>query len=110
MRFEGGAQDGVGQGKSKRISSVIFRLEKTGAGLRYGKGTIDKEFDGGLYAQLPVRETTDFMDAPPSLLDGDTYRQPIDGGSDQQYMLRVEHSEPVPCTIISVIATVDTTQ
>ena len=110
MRFEGGAQDGVGQGKSKRVSAVVFRLEKTGAGLQYGKGTIDKEFNQGLFAQLPVRETTDDMDAPPSLLDGDTYRQPIDGGSDQQYMLRVEHSEPVPCTIISIILTVDTTQ
>jgi hypothetical protein len=110
MRFEGGAQDGVGQGKSKRVSGVVFRLENTGAGLQYGKGTIDKAFSDGLFAQLPVRETTDFMDAPPSLLEGDTYRQPIDGGSDQQYMLRVEHSEPVPCTIIGIILTVDTTQ
>jgi hypothetical protein len=110
MRFEGGAQDSVGQGKSKKVSAVVFRLEKTGAGLKYGKGTIDKTFSNGLSAQLPVRETTDDMDAPPSLLDGDTYRQPIDGGSDQQYMLRVEHSEPVPCTIISIILTVDTTQ
>ena len=110
MRFEGGSQDGVGQGKSKRVSAVVFRLEKTGAGLRYGKGNIDKEFDNGLFTQLPVRETNDNMDAPPSLLEGDTYRQPIDGGSDQQYMLRVEHSEPVPATIISIILTVDTTQ
>lgn len=110
MRFEGGAQDGVGQGKSKRVSAVVFRFEKTGSGLKYGKGTIDKEFSDGLFAKLPVRETNDLMDAPPSLLEGDTCRQPIDGGSDQQYMLRVEHSEPVPCTIISIILTVDTTQ
>jgi len=110
MRLEGGSNDGVGQGKSKRVSSIIFRLEKTGAGFRYGRGELDKTFAGGLFAELPVREVIGDMDSPPALLDGDTYRQPIDGGTDQQYMIRVEHSKPVPCTIISIIATVDTSQ
>ena len=110
MRFEGGSNDGIGQGKSKRVSSVIFRLENSGAGITYGRGTIDKEFANGLSDMISVRETTDDMDSPPSLLNGDTYRAGIDGGSDQQYMLRVEHEKPTPCTVIAVILTVDTTQ
>lgn len=110
MRFEGGSSDGIGQGKSKRVSAVIFRLEKSGAGITYGKGTIDKEFSQGYSANLDVRMSNDDMDAPPSLLDGDTYRQPIDGGSDQQYMLRIEHSDPTPCTVIATMLVVDTTQ
>ena len=110
MRLDGGSNDGVGQGKSKQVSAVVFRLEDTGAGFEYGKGNLNKEFDNGNSTELPVRETTDNMDSPPSLLNGDTYRQPISGGSDVQYMLRIEHSAPVPCTIISIILTVDTNQ
>lgn len=110
MRFEGGSQDGVGQGKVKRVSKVIFRLEETGAGFRYGKGNVNKEFEQGEYAELPVRYTTDYMDAPPSLLTGDTERLPQSGGSDSQYMLRIEHGEPVPCTVIAAMITVDTVQ
>lgn len=109
MRLEGGSNDGLGQGKSKRLSQAIFRLESTGAGLVYGKGNLDLEFD--TYSnELAVRSTTDDMDSPPSLLNGDTYRQPVDGGTDTQYMFRVEHEEPTPCTIISLILTQDTKQ
>lgn len=110
MRFEGGSNDGVGQGKTKRVSDVVLRLDDTGAGLRYGKGTLELEFDQGLSSLLPVRTTNDDMDSPPSLWNGDTWKQPTDGGTDPQYMFRVEHSEPVPCTIISLILTVDTNQ
>lgn len=74
------------------------------------QGNINKEFDQGQYSELPVRYTTDYMDAPPSLLTGDTERQPMTGGSDSQYMLRIEHGEPVPCTVITAIMTVDTVQ
>ncbi len=110
MRFEGGSNDGIGQGKTKRVNEIIFRLDSTGAGLTYGKGNLDLEFEQGISTYLPVRDTNDNMDGPPSLLSGDTWRQPIDGGTDPQYMLRVEHSEPVPCTIISMIMGVDTNQ
>lgn len=109
LRFEGGSNDGVGQGKSKRLSAIVFRLEQTGAGLFYGKGTVDKQFYD-LNSAIPVRDTNDLMDGPPSLLNGDTWRQAIEGGTDTQYMLRVEHSEPTPCTIVSIICTVDTAQ
>lgn len=109
LRLEGGSNDGLGQGKSKRISNIIFRLEDTGAGFVYGKGTTDKEFSS-FKTELPIRSTTDNMDEPPRLYNGDTYRQPIDGGSDTQYMLRIEHNEPVPCTVIAVILTQDTAQ
>ena len=109
MRFEGGSQDGVGQGKSKRVSNVIFRLEQTGAGVTYGRGDINSAYTGDI-GLLPVRETDDFMDSAPPLLNGDTVRQPIGGGRDSQWMLRMEHSEPVPCTVISVILVVDTEQ
>lgn len=107
MRLEGGSNDGLGQGKVKRISQIIFRLEATGAGLVYGKGTLDKEF-AGPYPPLPVRDTNDNMDSPPSLLEGDTWRQASEGGTDPQYMLRLEHNLPTPCTIISIICMVDT--
>jgi len=110
MRFEGGAKDGVGQGKSKSVSKVIFRLEATGAGFTYGKGNIDKEFENGIFTELPIRNTNDNMDSPPSLLHGDTQRQGMSGGSDAQYMLRIEHSDPTPCTIIAIILEVDTVQ
>lgn len=111
MRLEGGSNDGVGQGKSKRVSNIIFRLEQTGAGLAYGKGTINKEFYGDYnLLPLPVRDTNDFMDSPPSLLNGDVWQQPFEGGTDPQLMIRLEHSEPVPCTIISIICEVDTRQ
>lgn len=110
MRLEGGSNDGIGQGKTKRVNEVIFRLDNTGAGLTYGKGNLDLDFELNLSTYLPIRDTNDNMDGPPSLLSGDTWRQPIDGGTDPQYMLRVEHSEPVPCTIISIIMGVDTNQ
>lgn len=110
MRLEGGSKDGIGQGKVKKVSKAIFRLEKTGSGLRYGKANLDKTFANGLFNELPVREVNGDMDNPPSLLDGDTYRQGMDGGSDAEYMVRVEHSDPVPCTIIAIILTVDTVQ
>lgn len=110
MRLEGGSNDGVGQGKAKKLSKVIFRLEKTGAGLRYGKGTIDSEFSGNQISEIDVRSTTMNMDTPPDLLSGDTGNLPIGGGSDSQYMLRIEHEAPTPCTIIAVMLTVDTAQ
>ncbi len=110
MRFEGGSNDGVGQGKSKRVNEVVFRLQDTGAGLMYGKGNLSLEFEQGYFGMLPVRSTIDNMDAPPSLLNGDTWREPTQGGTDTQYMFRMEHSEPVPCTIIALIFGVDTAQ
>jgi len=110
MRFEGGSNDGVGQGKSKRVNEIILRLDTTGAGLTYGKGNLDLDFEQGYSGYIPVRNTNDNMDGPPSLFDGDTYRQPMTGGTDQQFMCRLEHSEPVPCTIISLIFGVDTHQ
>lgn len=110
MRFEGGSNDGIGQGKSKRVNEIILRLDSTGAGLTYGKGNLNLEFDNGYSGSIPVRNTNDNMDGPPSLFDGDTYRQPMTGGTDQQFMCRLEHSDPVPCTIISLILGVDTHQ
>ncbi|AUR93054.1 head-closure protein [Vibrio phage 1.182.O._10N.286.46.E1] len=109
MRLEGGSNDGIGQGKSKRVNEVVFRLQDVGAGLTYGKGNLDLEFDT-FSSSIPVRFTTDDMDSPPSLLNGDTWRLPVEGGTDTQYMFRVEHSEPVPCTIIALILGVDTSQ
>jgi hypothetical protein len=110
MRFDDSADHGgVDQGKPKLISSVIFRLDATGSGLMYGKGTVDRMFAENEHTTYVVRKTTDFMDSPPDLLNGDTYRQPITGGRDPQYMLRLEHEDPVPCTVIGLILTVDTT-
>jgi len=111
MRLEGGSNDGVGQGKAKKVTSLIFRLEETGAGLSYGKGGVNKSFYGPYsLVDLPVRNTNDDMDSPPGLLTGDVWRQAFEGGTDPQMMIRVEHSSPVPCTIISIICTVDTRQ
>lgn len=114
MRLDGGSPDGVGQGKAKQVKSIILRLDATGSGLKYGRG----DFTGGnatiasnLYNALPIvktRSTSDKMDAPPPLLSGDTPDLPFTGGTSKEFFIRLEHDLPLPCTIISIIAQVET--
>lgn len=114
MRLEGGSPDGVGQGKAKQIKSIIFRLDATGSGLKYGRGDYiagQPAIAQNLYDVLPfvkTRSTSDRMDAPPPLIFGDTPDLGFTGGTSKEFFIRVEHDLPLPCTIIALIAQTET--
>lgn len=135
MRLEGGTQDGVGQGKSKRIANVILRLNGTGAGMFFGAGSINYDNEAvispeisqmsqvltrraGVTTQYEVEQkdptlaeqVSGFMDQPPELIYGDTYKLGIEGGWSTEYMFRIEHRLPTPATVVAVLAEVFTSE
>ena len=98
MRIEAGAGDGVAQGKTKRISRVVFRLDQTGPGLFYGPTDVDADMD-----ELHLRDGDDLMDTPVPLHDGDTGRLPWPEGYEQLGRVTVKHKLPLPCTVTAIM-------
>lgn len=103
MRIEVADQSGVSQGRIKRFVDVVFRLYET----------IDHD-DGPLYGRND--EDTDLM--PIVLEDADRaktskmvdVRVPWPAGWDEEGQIYIEHSSPGPCTVGSIIYTVETNQ
>lgn len=115
MRLEGGSQSQVGQGKSKRIVNTILRMDAAGAGTYYGLGALElgeAEISPNLtdLELVLTRTTQDTMNEPPDLIFGDTAKMPGVGGWSSQYMYRIEHRLPTPCTIIGILAEVITNE
>lgn len=115
MRFEGGSQTQVGQGKAKQVKNVILRLDAAGAGLYYGLGSLS-EGSAVISPKLDdlelvlTREADGEMDNPPDLIFGDTPKIPGVGGWSMDYMFRLEHRLPTPCTVLGIIAQIDTNE
>jgi hypothetical protein len=90
MLLEAGGSDGTAQGKTKRATDIVLRLEDTGAGLTYG------------IAQdaLAVAQGTLITD------DTEVLRWP-DGYMKRQ-RLPIKHSGPTPCTVVAIFPQVVT--
>ena len=93
--IEGGSQNGVSQGKSKRIHNVTFRLLNGGLGLKVGP-------DADNLVDVLFRDADDAMDAPVPLFSGDTSIIPIEDGFGGRAVLHVEHQLPLPCTVVAI--------
>lgn len=93
--IEGGSQNGVSQGKSKRIHNVTFRLVDAGIGLKVGP-------DGDNLVDVLFRDADDAMDAPVPLFTGDTDIIPIESGYQDRGIVHVEHQLPLACTVTAM--------
>lgn len=101
MRLEAGARDGTSQGKTKRISKVVIRLDNTGGG-KYGPLQ-----DGGLMDTLQLRRASDAMDQPAPLFTGDKVVS-WPNGYDLDAYLGFEIDQPVAATIVALMPQVTT--
>lgn len=96
MPIEGGAQDGVAQGKTARINNLTIRVDNTGPGLYYGPDTSSMD----LYT---FREGGDLMDSPVPLYTGDTTLLPFPSGYEAPTQITIQHNLPFPCTIVALM-------
>ncbi len=93
MRVEAGAADGTAQGKTKRTTNAVLRLDDTGEGLEYG-------VRGDVYDTYAI--------TPGTLASGDTEILPWPGGYEQAGRHALRHSKPTPCTITAIFPQVVT--
>ena len=103
MRIEGGASDGTAQGKTKRVTNVVVRLDQTGGGLRYGPTDVDADMD-----EFHLRDSYDPMTEAVPLFDGDTDVLPWPSGYEQDGKVTIRHTLPLPCTITAVMPQLNT--
>ena len=103
MRLEGGASDGTAQGKTKRITNVVVRLDQTGGGLRYGPTEVDADMD-----EFFIRDSYDPMSEAVPLFDGDTDVLPWPSGYEQDGKVTIRHTLPLPCTITAIMPQLNT--
>lgn len=96
MPLDGGAADGATQGKTARITNLTMRLDNTGPGLRFGCTDADTN-------EVYFRDSNDLMDEPVPLFTGDTEPQPMPCGYEPTPSVYVEHYNPLPCTIVSLM-------
>lgn len=97
-RIEAGGGDGPAQGKFKNVRNVVLRLHQTGGGLYYGR-------DAGTMDRLPMTTDNDPTSTTSvTLMEGDTRELELPGDNNDLGRVRVEHREPLPCTIVSLVA------
>lgn len=95
MLLEAGAADGTAQGKIKRVTGVVLRLDQTGDGLFMGPST----------TQLtePVPRTVEGIALGAlELMDGDTGYLPWPSGYEQASRIVLQHRSPLPCTVLAI--------
>ena len=103
MRLDAGAADGTSQGKTKRFTNVVLRLDQTGSGLYYGATDVTADMD-----ELHLRDGNDPMDTPVPLFNGDTEILPWPAGYEKAGRLTLKHTLPQPCTVIAIMPQVAT--
>lgn len=96
MPIEAGAADGTAQGKTQRITSVVFKLYQTAPGLRYGPNfdTMD---------EYHPRRTVDLMDNAVPEFTGDTPLLPWPSGYENGVQVAIEHNLSLACTIVAIM-------
>jgi hypothetical protein len=99
MRLEAGSAEGVAQGKVKRISKVVVRMQDT-AGIRLGSTFTNLD-------EVVLRKPSDLMDEPVPLYTGDKLME-FRGGFDTDGYICVEQSKPLPATIVGLFPQVNT--
>lgn len=95
MRIEGGALDGVSQGKVKRIHDVTIRLYRT-VGAKVGASAATADL-------IPFRSSADPMDTALSLFTGDKTIE-FENGYDTDGFLTVVQDQPLPLTLLGIYA------
>ncbi len=94
LRMEGGADDGVSQGKIKRIHGVTVRfLDTVGAEMGPDANNLDR---------LPFRDSSMAMDAAVPLFTGDKEIS-FPSGYDNDAQVVVQQSQPLPMTITAIM-------
>ena len=99
MRIEAGAADGTAQGKTKRITKVVFRLLNT-LGAKAGPN-----FDGADI--ITFRRPSDPMGQPPALFTGDKLIE-WPNGYDFDGYIAIKQDQPLPMTVIAIMPQVVT--
>lgn len=99
VRIEAGAADGTAQARTKRISSVAFRVFNS---LAFLFGTDDKQ------ERTILRDPSMPMSGPVTPLTGDTRRMPWPGGYGTDGYICFEQDQPVPLTILGAWPILDT--
>lgn len=94
LRLEAGADDGIAQGKIKRIHGVTVRLYKTvGAELGPDTGTLDR---------IPFRDSSMAMNQGIPLFSGDKEIS-FPAGYENDSRVVVRQSQPLPMTVLAVM-------
>lgn len=99
MRINAGAVDGTAQGKTKRINSVVVRLQDTLGGKM---GPTETELD-----EILFRSPTNPMDEAPPLYTGDKevlWR----GGYEKDGYIWYVNDQPLPVTVLAIMPQVTT--
>ncbi len=94
LRMEAGAEDGIAQGKIKRIHGVTVRfLETVGAEVGPDTSNLDR---------IPFRDSSMGMDASVPLFNGDK-EITFPSGYENDAQVVVRQSQPLPMTIVAIM-------
>lgn len=94
LRLEGGADDGISQGKIKRIHGVTVRfIDTVGAEMGPDEDNLDR---------IPFRDSSMAMDEAVPLFDGDKEIS-FPSGYDNDARVFVRQTQPLPMTILAVM-------
>lgn len=95
MRIEAGGSIGTAQGKTKRISEMVFRLLDTLGGKA---GPADDE---DLLDYIMGRSSADPMGSPPAVFTGDTDEIAWPGGYEKEGRVWIVQDQPLPMTVVA---------
>jgi len=94
LRLEGGANDGISQGKIKRIHGVTARfLDTVGAELGPDTSNLDR---------IPFRDSSMAMDVAVPMFTGDKEIS-FPAGYDNDAQVVIQQSQPLPMTILAIM-------
>lgn len=93
-RLEAGAGDGTAQGKTKRINKVVLRFLNT-LGCKAGPSL-------SVLDEIPFRNGSDPMDAPPPLFTGDKLME-WPGDYDFDGFIVIRQEQPLPMTVVAIM-------
>lgn len=94
-KIEAGGADGPAQGKTKRVTQIVLRVDETGKGLYIGP-TLARAT-----TEVVAMEQAQEMKAG-QLFTGDSRPQPWPGGYEQAGRIAVKHTTPLPCTLLAI--------
>jgi len=99
LDIEAGAQGGTARGQRKRISEIYLELYRSMGG-RVGR-------DSSHMSDILYRTTDDPMGTTPDLKT-DLVRIGFDGGWVDSTSIRIEHDDPLPFTVLGIVAEMET--
>lgn len=103
MRIEAGADVGTAQGKTKRVTQATLRV----------KNTIGGQIGMDGYDLVDIFENDQgsiVLDTPSEPFTGDKAIVPFPGDYETNCRIRIEHSDPTPCTIVAIFPNLQTNE